>query len=154
MSAEYQAQDPFSSPAFKALHEFVIESAVGFRSGQGELEEFERELHRRVSAFEADIVGRHLVRYDIDVPEVQVEGQLFRRKDKYKKPYCGLAGTSRSSGPSMFLDREGARRSARWNCAPASLKERGPHWPRDGWPVPLRSPHPRRQRRRSKSSGA
>jgi hypothetical protein len=92
MNAGYQGSDPFSSPAFHSLREFVLESGR-VEKGTGDLEEFERELHSRVMAVEADLVGRHLTLYDLDVPEVQVEGQLFRRKDKYKKPYCGLAGT-------------------------------------------------------------
>jgi len=91
MSAEYKVHDPFSSPAFQSLREFVLESART-EKGEGDLEEFERELHRRMSAFEADLVGRHLRRYDLDVEEVRFEGQLFRRKDRYKKQYCGVAG--------------------------------------------------------------
>lgn len=92
MSPEYQGQDPFSSPAFQSLREFVMESAR-VRKGEGGLEEFERELHRRMMAIEADLVGRQVARYDLDVQEVRFEGQLFRRKDKYKQQYCGLAGT-------------------------------------------------------------
>ena len=93
MSAEYQGQDPFSSPAFKSLREFVMESGSRDRKREADVEEFERELHRLMSALEGDLVGQHLATYDLDVDEVRFQGQLFRRKDKYKKEYCGLAGT-------------------------------------------------------------
>jgi hypothetical protein len=92
MSADYQGQDPFSSPAFKSLREFVLESGER-QKGEADMEEFERELHRLMSALEAELVGRHLAGYDLNADEVRFQGQLFRRKDKYKKEYCGLAGT-------------------------------------------------------------
>jgi hypothetical protein len=92
MSAKYQGHDPFSSPAFNSLREFIMESGT-LKDGQGDFEEFEQELHRRMSAFEADLVGQRLAAYDIDVDEVRFDGQVFRRKDRNRKEYCGLAGT-------------------------------------------------------------
>jgi hypothetical protein len=46
MNAGYQGSDPFSSPAFHSLREFVLESGR-VEKGTGDLEEFERELHSR-----------------------------------------------------------------------------------------------------------
>jgi hypothetical protein len=91
MGTEYQGQDPFSSSAFQSLRAFLAESAAGKHDRS--LEEFERELHKRMMACEADIVGHHLVRYDVDVEEATFEGQVYRRKMKDEQEYCGLAGT-------------------------------------------------------------
>lgn len=90
MSTRYASDDPFSSPEFQRLREFITGSQE--RNQEGGLEEFEWELHQRVMAFEADLVRRHVERYDLDVEEVQVEGEAFRWKMKCKQQYCGLSG--------------------------------------------------------------
>jgi hypothetical protein len=88
----YESHDPFSSPAFQALRDFVQETNQG-SPVEGGLEEFERELHLRTMALEADLVRRHLERFDLDVEEVRVEGETFRWKMKSKQEYCGLSGS-------------------------------------------------------------
>lgn len=92
MTGEYSNDDPFSSPAFQALREFVVE-CDRVKLGTVGLEEVERELHQRVMAVEADLIRRHVERYDLDVEEVRYEGLAFRRKMKSRQQYCGLAGT-------------------------------------------------------------
>ena len=92
MKTRYASDDPFSSPVFQSLRDFLGESWRGTPE-EGRLEEFERELHQRVMAFEADLVRRHVERFDLDAPEVKVEGEVFRWKMKSKKEYCGLSGT-------------------------------------------------------------
>jgi len=39
-----------------------------------DFEGFERELHDHMMAIERDLVGQEMARYDVDVPEVVVEG--------------------------------------------------------------------------------
>jgi hypothetical protein len=90
--AEYSSDDPFSSPAFRALRDFVL-AADRRALSAGRLEEIERELHERVMALEADLLRRQVAQYDLDVDEVRFDGQAFRRKMKIPKEYCGLSGT-------------------------------------------------------------
>lgn len=90
MVVRYQNSDPFASPGFKALREF-IESRT--KVPQAELEEFERELHRRTQAWEAEVMARQLSKYDMDDAQIEVEGRAYRRKMVSKKEYHCLAGT-------------------------------------------------------------
>lgn len=94
MSATYQGDDPFSSQAFDQLREFV-EAALAPSSAQdGEgLEQFERELHSRMMAVEAEVVKQRLRRLDVDEEEVEIGGERFRRKDRFEKRYHGLSGS-------------------------------------------------------------
>jgi hypothetical protein len=92
MGTEYSKNDPFSSPALQALKEFAVESERR-EVGSVRLEDFERELHRRVLALEADLLRHEVERYDLDVEEVKFEGQPYRRKMKSRQEYMGLAGT-------------------------------------------------------------
>ncbi len=90
MTARYQERDPFASEAFKSLKEFVgSAAAIG---GETSFEEFERELHHRMMALEAEVAARQLQRYDVEAEEIQVFGKTFRRKDSYEKTYYGLSG--------------------------------------------------------------
>jgi hypothetical protein len=92
MIAEYQRRDPFSSPAFEKLRDFVFENERR-EPGSIRLEQFEPELHQLVMAFEADLLRRQVERYDLDTEEVRFEGQPYRRKMKCSQQYTGLAGT-------------------------------------------------------------
>lgn len=91
MPARYQSRDPLATPAFTALREFLASSTKG--SGEDDFEDFERELHGHMMAFETEAVGARLESYDVHDDEIEVEGQLFRRKMKSKQQYSGLAGT-------------------------------------------------------------
>jgi hypothetical protein len=72
MTAKYQERDPFASEAFKSLKQFV--ESAGAVDGEASFEEFERELHHRMLAFEADIAARQLEQYDVEVEEIEVFG--------------------------------------------------------------------------------
>lgn len=93
MPADYPSADPFASPAFNELRKFVFDVAGTPRDGGASFEDFERELHRRVMALEADLVGQQLARYDVNAEEIEVDGQLFHRKMQSEQEYCGLSGT-------------------------------------------------------------
>ncbi len=92
MPAEYRNVDPFARPSFEALREFVLQAQeAGARSDAG-FERFERELHERMMALEADLVAQQLARYDVDADEVEFQGETFRFKTKWSEEYTGVAG--------------------------------------------------------------
>ncbi|MFQ5382800.1 MAG: hypothetical protein ACE5EF_14440 [Dehalococcoidia bacterium] len=90
MRAKYPESDPFASASFEALRRFILESR---QEPSGSFEDYERELHRRVQAWEAEVVGAQLAGYDIDEPRIEFEGQVLRNKMKSVKEYHCLAGT-------------------------------------------------------------
>ena len=94
MAATYQSADPFASVAFKTFEAFVTKALQSpVTCSPNEFERFEGELHQIMAALEADIVGRRLEQYDVDAEEIEVHGDLFRRKDQYEKEYHGLSGS-------------------------------------------------------------
>lgn len=93
MSASYQAADPFTSDAFVSLKKFVTDALEAPTEGREDFEKFERALHERMMAFEAQVVGRRLERYDVDAEEIEVHGERFRRQAQFDKEYHGLAGS-------------------------------------------------------------
>jgi len=93
MATEYPDRDPISSPALDALRTFVLEARELEANPARGFEDFERELHHRIMAVEADLVAQQLVRYDVDAPEVTFQGEAYRFKVKWTEEYCGLAGT-------------------------------------------------------------
>jgi hypothetical protein len=93
MPAEYPNSDPFASQTFNLLRDFVLEAQRVGVDACGGFEHFERELHQRMMAIEADLVAQQLAHYDVEAEEVEVHGEPFRFKMKWKEQYCGLAGT-------------------------------------------------------------
>ena len=93
MTTEYQTTDPLATAAFESLREFLIESRSRCSQELGRYEHFEREVHRRIMACEAEAAGAYLKRYEVEAEEIEVEGQSFGRKMKSEQEYCGLAGT-------------------------------------------------------------
>jgi len=91
MSADYQVAEPFSSGAFEELRTFVESSLES--DERTSFEDFERDLHWRVMAFEAEVVGQKLQACDIDTKEIDIGGDRFRRKGRFEKEYHGLGGT-------------------------------------------------------------
>lgn len=87
---------PMPSPhrAWDDLIEFV-EARRRSRQPVSELEDFERELHRRFAAAEAEVVGRELERLDIDAPAVEIEGVVHRQVLRCEETYLTSAGEVR-----------------------------------------------------------
>ena len=110
MSAKYQTADPFASDAFKSLEEFIKERSEAPVNGDENFEQFERDLHQRVMAFEAEVTARQLRRYDLEVEEVEVFGEIFRRKESFEKQYCGLSGTM-TVDRTLYVPRRGIGKS-------------------------------------------
>ena len=90
MSADYQVAELFSSGAFEEFRKFVKDSLGS--DDQTSFEDFERGLHQRVMALEAEVVGQKLQAYDIDAKEIEIAGDRFRRKGQFEKEYQGLPG--------------------------------------------------------------
>lgn len=90
MSAKYHESEPFASARFEDLRRFILESREEL---SGSFEDYERELHRRVQAWEAEVVGGQLADYDVDEPRIEVEGRVLRNKMKSVKEYHCLAGS-------------------------------------------------------------
>jgi hypothetical protein len=110
MSATYQGADPFSSDAFKTFEAFVREALESPVGGGGDFQKFEVELHQVMAAFEAEIVGRRLQQHDVDADEIEVHGELFRRKDQYEKEYHGVSGTF-TVNRTLYVPRSGRGRA-------------------------------------------
>jgi hypothetical protein len=108
---EYQGPDPFSSPSFKALQGFVAERVLGPVPTVDEVEDFEkfeRDLHAQVAAFEASMVAVRASRFNEKAPEVEVDGQTYRRTHEFPKEYCGLAGKFEISR-ALYVPRDGGK---------------------------------------------
>jgi len=88
MSATYRLERAFASEAFRDLQSFL-----GSERPSGEtLEDFERELRERVNAFSSTVMGERLKGFDIDEPQIEVEGERFRRVGRNEKRYHTLSG--------------------------------------------------------------
>ena len=93
MCAAYQYGGPFASQAFADLEEFVETALDSSVEKDGEFESFERDLHRRMMALEAEVVKQWVGRYDVNAEEIDVGGDRFRRKGRFEKEYHALSGT-------------------------------------------------------------
>jgi hypothetical protein len=60
-----------------------------------DLEAFERELHRRFAAAEAETIGDELARFDVDLPTVEIDGVAHRRVLRWPETYVTPAGPVR-----------------------------------------------------------
>jgi len=57
-----------------------------------ELEVFERELHELFSAAEAEVMGEELARFDVDAPEILIDGIRHRRVLRCSQTYFAASG--------------------------------------------------------------
>jgi hypothetical protein len=81
-------------PAWDDLRAFLDER----RRAHGpveDLEAFERELHRRFAAAEAEVIGGELARFDVDLPSVEIDGVAHRRVLRWPETYVTPAGPVR-----------------------------------------------------------
>lgn len=90
LAAPYQASDLLATLEFKALHEFIADGLE--RGASVDLSEYERELRKRFSAVESQVLGRQLECYDDSAETIEIEGTMFRRKHRSKERYCSVAG--------------------------------------------------------------
>jgi hypothetical protein len=92
VARKYQGRDPFSSASFQALKDFVVERLSGREGELEDLEQFERGLHERIMALQAEIVAARLSQEDEVAAEIEVDGTVYRWKAEILKEYCGLGG--------------------------------------------------------------
>lgn len=86
------------SPSVDRLRGFLLSRRQSWEMGTADhFEAFERELHDHMMAIERDLVGQELARYDVDVPEVEVEGVTYRRVLEGTETYLSAAGAVRVS---------------------------------------------------------
>ena len=93
MSAEYQSNPVIASESIGELRRFVTRELESPVEKSGDFESFERELRHRMQALEAEIVRERLARYDMTADEIEIAGDRFRRKGRFKKEYHGLSGS-------------------------------------------------------------
>lgn len=108
MPGEYQGPDLFSSASFQSLKSFVGERLSSAQGEPEDFEQFEQALHKRVMAFEAEVVAARLSRYDEKAPEVEVGGVVYRRKDEFPKEYSALGGKFQLRR-ALYVPRDGGK---------------------------------------------
>ena len=78
--------------ALKDLLKFIDEHRRGGCSHEEDFEDFERELRRRFSEAEREVVGEELARLDVTLPEIVIEGIRHRRVVSGYGEYMTAAG--------------------------------------------------------------
>jgi hypothetical protein len=84
--------DPIATPALDALRQFL---AVKRSRAPGRFENFERELHEHLQAFERELLTEELARYDVDCERILVCGRVYRRSLRCEETYTSTAGPIR-----------------------------------------------------------
>jgi hypothetical protein len=105
----YQDLNLTESAAFQNLSDFVRAEATRAGAIEGGFE-YERKLHGLVAAWEAELVGEQLKRYDVDTDEIEVGGKKYRKKDSWEEEYVSQAGAFRVNR-AMYVPREGQGRA-------------------------------------------
>ena len=91
-----QSQDLLSSDstAMDQLQDFLRQRREA-RDGVEDFERFEQEVHRFFVAAEREALGQELARFDIDVPQVEVEGERYNRVLRCETTYNSAVGPVR-----------------------------------------------------------
>lgn len=91
MAASHEV-DPIAIPSIEALRKFLLQP----RSREpGSFQQFEIELHERLSEVEREMVGSELAHYDVDADRVEVGGIVYRRSIRCPETYTSAAGPVR-----------------------------------------------------------
>ena len=95
---EFCHTDPFlHSPAAQRLAEFVQKRHEKWTTQTDvtrvdNFENFEQDLHTLVMALECELVSEELSQYDLTAPEIEVDGQVYRRSVSLPETYLTSAG--------------------------------------------------------------
>jgi hypothetical protein len=97
--SSYQNSPPVSSrrradEAIERVHALLVERRRSVDPVEN-LEAFEREVRAVVADVEREIVAEELGRFDVDVPEVLIDGTQHRRVGRWEQSYVGAAGEIR-----------------------------------------------------------
>lgn len=89
MQQEYHDTDWTGFDSYTALREFYEKGP----EERASFEDFERELGRRMRAWQADLTAARLARYDVEAQVIEVDGQEYRRcLAKEPKRYLSASG--------------------------------------------------------------
>jgi hypothetical protein len=80
------------NPAIRQLGQFVSEHAKEWDGGVPDLEQYERELHKRMMAIECELLGEELARYDMSVAQIKVADETYRPTLTSTETYLSGAG--------------------------------------------------------------
>ena len=80
------------NPAIQRLGQFVREHRTQWDSGVPDLEQYERELHKRMMDIECELLGEELARYDVNVEQIEVKGEIYRPTLTATETYLSGAG--------------------------------------------------------------
>lgn len=86
--------NPSVQSALQRLAEFVA-AQRGRHEGVRDFEAFERELHAVLMGVEQELVGEELIKFDLDVPLVIIQGVAHRRVLRCEQTYVTTAGPVR-----------------------------------------------------------
>lgn len=86
--------DSTTPSAMDRLSQFVAERRQA-KAPVADLAAFERELRQKVAALEQEVIAGELERFDLDVPELLVDGVLHRRVLRSQQTYLCSAGPVR-----------------------------------------------------------
>ena len=81
--------------SFGRLREFLERIFQPGALEAAEFEAFEVELHEHVGALEAELTGEMMSRFDVDMAEIEVDGEIWRRVLRCEEDYVAPAGTAR-----------------------------------------------------------
>lgn len=93
-SSHAVAFDTIPAAALDELQRFIDQhrsdpvGSVGF-------EQFEKVLHERIVAVEREMIAEELARYDVDVPALQIGGEVHHRVLRCEQTYAATAGPVR-----------------------------------------------------------
>lgn len=91
-----QSHDLLSSEshAMDQLHAFLRQRRDAAGPGE-DFDRFEQDLHRFFVAAEREALGQELARFDLDVPQVEIEGECYDRVLRCETTYNSAAGPVR-----------------------------------------------------------
>lgn len=90
---ELSHKNPFlHSAAMEQLEQFVLNWRTQWTDGTPDFEQFERELHEYVMAFERELVEGELTHYDVTAEEIEVDGEVYRYTLTSSETYLSAAG--------------------------------------------------------------
>lgn len=96
--------------ALSGFKAFVQDHRRTMKAPGDKFEDFEKELHRRVTEIEREVLSEEMALADVDVEAVKIEGTTYRRVLRAEETYMTAAGAVRVMR-TLYKDRtdEGAR---------------------------------------------
>ena len=91
MAVSHASSVPATSPALADLHAFL--AARELAPLDGDFAAFEADLRTHIMAVEREATARELARYDLDIPEVIVDGVTYTRAYRGPASYQSASGT-------------------------------------------------------------